>query len=72
MVTNKKSQAQIAEDLEIFLGGIDAASQFSSWLIILITSLSINKIIHKHLKYIFINSRLHSAMNQINYLRYSK
>ena len=32
MVTNKKSEKQMAEDLELFLGGLDAATSFSAWL----------------------------------------
>ena len=32
MVSNKKSEKQMAEDLELFLGGIDQSTKFSSWL----------------------------------------
>jgi hypothetical protein len=32
MVTNKKSEKQMAEDLELFLGGLSQASSFSAWL----------------------------------------
>lgn len=31
MVTNKKSEKQIAEDLELFLGGLENATNFSAW-----------------------------------------
>ena len=40
MVTNKKSEKQMAEDLELFLGGISQASSFSAWLHSSIRSLS--------------------------------
>lgn len=32
MVTNKKSEKQMAEDLELFLDGIENSTQFSAWL----------------------------------------
>jgi hypothetical protein len=32
MVTNKKSERAMAEDLELFLGGIELATTFSAWL----------------------------------------
>jgi hypothetical protein len=31
MVSNRKSEKQMAEDLELFLGGIDQSTRFSSW-----------------------------------------
>jgi hypothetical protein len=31
MVTNKKNEKQMAEDLELFLGGLDQATKFSTW-----------------------------------------
>ena len=40
MVTNKKSEKQMAEDLELFLGGLSQASSFSAWLHSSIRSLS--------------------------------
>lgn len=35
MVTNKKSEKQMAEDLELFLGGKDKSTAFSSWYLFL-------------------------------------
>jgi len=32
MITNKKTEKQMTEDLELFLGGLEQASTFSSWL----------------------------------------
>lgn len=32
MITNKKTEKQMTEDLELFLGGIEQAEEFSSWL----------------------------------------
>lgn len=32
MITNKKTEKQMTEDLELFLGGTEQASTFSSWL----------------------------------------
>jgi hypothetical protein len=31
MVTNKKSEKQMADDLELFLGGPQKANEFSAW-----------------------------------------
>lgn len=36
MITNKKNEKQMTEDLELFLGGIEQAESFSSWLHLLI------------------------------------
>jgi len=32
MITNKKTEKQMTEDLELFLGGLEQAQEFSSWL----------------------------------------
>jgi hypothetical protein len=32
MVSNKKSEKQMAGDLELFLGGLDQSTRFSAWL----------------------------------------
>ena len=32
MITNKKTEKQMTEDLELFLGGLEQASTFSLWL----------------------------------------
>jgi hypothetical protein len=32
MITNKKTEKQMTEDLELFLGGTQEASNFSAWL----------------------------------------
>lgn len=32
MITNKKTEKQMTEDLELFLGGLEQAEEFSSWL----------------------------------------
>lgn len=32
MITNKKTEKQMTEDLELFLGGVEQAASFSSWL----------------------------------------
>lgn len=32
MITNKKTEKQMTEDLELFLGGLEQAKEFSSWL----------------------------------------
>ena len=32
MVTNKKNERQMADDLELFLGGKEQSISFSSWL----------------------------------------
>jgi hypothetical protein len=34
MVTNKKSEKQMAEDLELFLGGKEKSTAFSSWYVL--------------------------------------
>jgi hypothetical protein len=34
MVANKKTEKQMAEDLELFLGGKDQSTSFSSWYVI--------------------------------------
>ena len=40
MITNKKSEKQMTEDLELFLGGIQQAASFSSWLHAMIKKLN--------------------------------
>jgi hypothetical protein len=32
MITNKKTEKQMTEDLELFLGGLEQAQNFSTWL----------------------------------------
>ena len=33
LATNKKNEKQMAEDLELFLGGIEQSTMFSAWFV---------------------------------------
>lgn len=43
MITNKKTEKQMTEDLELFLGGLEQAQDFSTWLHVLIKKTLENK-----------------------------
>ena len=55
MITNKKTEKQMTEDLELFLGGIEQAQNFSAWLHSLIKK-TIGKKLNFSINFILSNS----------------